>query len=425
MEDILKINYEKYKLENGLEVILYQEKSLPLVAANIWYKVGSSNETKNKTGYAHLFEHMMFQGSQNIGKQLHFKYIQEAGGSLNGSTSLDRTNYYETVPSNFLELILWLESDRMGFFLPALTQDKLDNQIDVVKNERRQRYENAPYGLAHELITSNFYPENHPYSWPTIGWMRDIESMTLNDVKEFFTKFYTPNNATLVVGGDFEIDEAKDLIEKYFGEIPAGKLPEKIQVEDFILKENIYLVHKDNVQLPRIYLNWKTVNSFTENDAVLDVLSYVLSGSKTSRLYKNLVFEKELAQNITAYQYSAKLSGMFSIIATAKPRVTLDQIKDEIFLRLEEIFTNGATESEIEKAKNNAKASFIFSMQNLANLTNQLNEYNYFLNEPNSFLFDLNRYQKVTAEQVKQAALEFLQKPYLELRVVPQNSLEG
>ena len=215
----LDITYTKYNLINGLEVILHQNRSLPLTAVNIWYKVGSSNEVKGKTGIAHLFEHMMFQGSQNVPKEMHFRYIQEAGGSLNGSTSFDRTNYFEKLPSNFLELALWLESDRMGYFLPALTQDKLNNQKDVVKNERLERYDNQPYGLAWEILISSLYPEGHPYSWSTIGSLTDISNYSMEDVTSFFKKFYSPSNACLVIAGDFDLNQSKDLIEKYFGEI--------------------------------------------------------------------------------------------------------------------------------------------------------------------------------------------------------------
>ncbi|MEJ2618482.1 MAG: pitrilysin family protein, partial [Ignavibacteriaceae bacterium] len=232
--NILNIDYEKYKLKNGLEVILHKNDNLPLVSVNIWYKVGSANEVKGKTGLAHLFEHMMFQGSQNVPKEMHFRYIQEAGGTLNGSTTFDRTNYYEKVPSNFLELVLWLESDRMGYLLPALTQDKLNNQKDVVSNERLERYDNQPYGLAWELIITNLFPEGHPYSWPTIGFMDDIKSYSLEDVTNFFKKYYSPANASLVVTGSFDNPMTKELIEKYFGDIagpnslmpPGNKIPE-------------------------------------------------------------------------------------------------------------------------------------------------------------------------------------------------------
>ena len=254
--DILNINYEKFKLNNGLEVILYCNTDIPLVAGNIWYRVGSANERKGKTGIAHLFEHMMFQGSLNVPKEMHFKYIQEAGGSLNGSTSFDRTNYYEKVPSNFLDLILWLESDRMGNFLPALTQEKLDNQISVVKNERLERYDNQPYGLAWELIVSNLFPENHPYSWPTIGFLPDITGYTLEDVTDFFKTYYSPPNASFVLAGNFETERAKDSIEKYFGDIKFNGSVKPLEVKPPALEGNTLITHKDNVQLESIYLAW-------------------------------------------------------------------------------------------------------------------------------------------------------------------------
>ena len=220
--ELLNILYEKYALPNGLEIILHNNNSLPIVAINLWYRVGSANERIGKTGLAHLFEHMMFQGSENVPKEMHFKYIQEAGGTLNGSTNFDRTNYFEKVPSNYLELALWLESDRMGLLLPALTQEKLNNQLDVVRNERLERYENQPYGLAWETLISNLYPKDHPYSWPTIGFMPDI-SYQLDEVKSFFKTYYSPSNATLVVAGNFDKSRTKELIEKYFGEIKSSE----------------------------------------------------------------------------------------------------------------------------------------------------------------------------------------------------------
>ncbi|MCU7491188.1 MAG: insulinase family protein [Ignavibacteria bacterium] len=421
MDDILKINYEKYSLDNGLEVILYPDKSLPILAANIWYRVGSANETKGKTGFAHLFEHMMFQGSKHVPKQMHFKYIQEAGGNLNGTTSTDRTNYYQSLPSNYLEMVLWLESDRMGFLIPALGQDKLDNQIDVVKNERRQRYDNAPYGMAWEIIFSNLYPENHPYHWPTIGYMQDISNITLSDVKDFFHTYYVPNNASLVIGGDINIPKTKELVQRYFGPIPRGNSVKEVFAPEVSLEKNVSLIHEDNVQLPRIYFAWHTTNAYTDQDAALDILSYILSSSKNSRLYKTLIFEEEIAQDISAFQHSAKYGGSFVIVATARPGISLDQIKEEVFRQLDLLIENGISPEEMEKAKNNIKASFIFSMQNLNSLVNHLNEYNFFLKDPDSFHFDLERYQKVDAEAIRKAAEEFLRKPYVELRILPKS----
>lgn len=420
----LNLNCTKGKLKNGLEYILYQDKSIPLVSVNIWYKVGSAYETKGKTGLAHLFEHMMFQGSANVPKEMHFRYIQEAGGTLNGSTSSDRTNYYEKLPANNLELALWLESDRMGFFLPALTEEKLNNQKDVVKNERLERYDNQPYGLAWELLITNLYPESHPYSWSTIGFLKDIESYTFEDVKNFFQKYYSPNNACLVIAGDFEKDNAISLITKYFEPIQPFDNNHKINFPVPSLKENIFIQQKDNVQLDRIYLAWHSDFIYGLNDAPLEVVSDILSGSKNSRLYKKLVFDLQIAQDVTAFQYSGKFGGHFMIISTARPGINLDRLKEVILNEINELIKNGVSPRELEKSKNGIKAHFIYSMQNLDTVADYLNHYNYYLNEPNSFEFDLNRYNKVDNDTIKNAAALYLTKPFVELRITPkENSL--
>jgi len=423
--DLLNLEYEKYKLENGLEVILHSNENIPVVAVNIWYKVGSANEQRGKTGIAHLFEHMMFQGSENVAKEMHFRFIQEAGGSLNGSTNFDRTNYYEKVPSNFLELILWLESDRMGFLLPALTQEKLNNQIDVVKNERLERYDNQPYGLAWELLISSLYPSGHPYNWPTIGFLKDISSYTLNDVSGFFRKFYSPSNASLIVAGHFDQSLTKDLIQKYFGEINGNDhaFNNSSHLFDFSkisLKENIFLIHRDNVHLKRLYLAWHSDKAYGIDDAALDILADILTGSKNSRLYKNLVYEKELAQDVTAYQYSGKLTGHFLIIATAKPGVELSVLKDEVFKEIDLIYEEGIKEKEMLRSKNGIKSSFIYSMQNVDSLADQLNFYNFYLDEPNSFNDDLMRYQNVDEAVIKNVVKKYLTKAYVELHIIPK-----
>ncbi|NLT50233.1 MAG: insulinase family protein [Ignavibacteria bacterium] len=420
MPEILDLKYEKYTLKNGLEVILHKNDTLPLVAVNLWYKVGSANETKGKTGFAHLFEHMMFQGSKNIPKEMHFRYIQEAGGTLNGSTSLDRTNYYETVPSNSLELALWLESDRMGFMLPALTEEKLQNQKDVVMNERRQRYDNQPYGRAWETIFSNLYPKDFPYHWPTIGWMEDIEKFRLEDVKEFFGKFYTPNNASLVIAGNFKHEEAEKLIENYFSDIPAGpEISSGIYFKP-ILENNIETVLEDNVQLPRIYLTWLSEKLYGQDDAALDILSDILSGSKGSRLHKLLVHNQQIAQDVSCYQYSSVLSGNFIIASTAKPGVSLSELKKLIFSEIENVIKNGVTERELERARNNFESSFIYSLQNIDMIADQLNNYNCNLGKPNMFNHDLGRYSQLSPENIKEAALKYLSNPYVQLSVLPK-----
>ncbi len=418
--EILNVDYEKYKLNNGLEVILHKDNNLPLVAVNLWYKVGSANEKKGKTGMAHLFEHMMFQGSENVPKEMHFRHIQEAGGSLNGSTSFDRTNYYEKLPSNFLELALWLESDRMGFLLPALTQEKLNNQKDVVINERLERYDNQPYGLAWEIIISNLYPSNHPYNWPTIGYVEDISGFSLEDVSLFFKKYYSPSNASLVVAGNFDETFTREKIEKYFGGIPDSVKTEKIKSAKIKIESPKTIVREEDIQLERIYLAWPADKLYGKDDAALDVLADILSGTKNSRLYKTLVHEKEIAQDVSAFQYSGKFGGHFMIIATAKKGITLDKIKDEIFRELETIKSKGVSRHELEKTKNGSKSNFIFSLQNLDMMANQLNFYNHFLGEPNSFNFDLNRYNKVDNEIIKEIITKYLDKSFIELRIVPK-----
>ncbi len=420
MEKVLNIEYQKYTLKNGLEVVLYKDNSLPIVSVNIWYKVGSANEVEGKTGFAHLFEHMMFQGSKHVPKEMHFRYIEEAGGNLNGSTSMDRTNYYETVPSNALELALWLESDRMGFLLDALTQEKLDNQKDVVMNERRQRYDNQPYGLAWELIFSNLFPKNHPYHWPTIGWMKDIEKFELDDVKNFFKTYYSPGNASLVIGGDIQYDETLALVKMYFDEIPSFNSIPEIQVPQTGLKENKKIIHYDNVQLSKIYLTWETTKLYEKDDAALDILADILTGSKNGRLFKSLVFDKQIAQDVASFQYSGNLTGMFIIIVTAKPGVELEIIKNEIFNELQKIEEKGITTSELERSKNAITSSFIYSLQNLNSLVDQINNYNTNLGDPNSFIFDLNRMTNLNIEEIDNMVKKYLKNPFVELQIVPK-----
>jgi len=420
MNEILNIEYQKHTLPNGLEVVLYKDNSLPIVSVNLWYKVGSANEVEGKTGFAHLFEHMMFQGSQNVPKEMHFRYIEEAGGNLNGSTSIDRTNYYETIPSNSLELALWLESDRMGFLLDALTQEKLDNQKDVVMNERRQRYDNQPYGLAWEIIFKNLFPKKHPYHWPTIGWMEDIGKFELDDVKKFFRTYYSPNNASLVVGGDIEYQQTLEFVKKYFEEIPSGTTIPKIHISTTVLEKNKKVIHIDTVQLSKIYLVWETTKLYGKDDAALDVLSDILTGSKNGRLFKSLVFEKQIAQDVSSFQYSGILTGMFIIIATAKPGVNLDELKGLILKELKHIDEEGITQDELTRSKNAITSSFIYSLQNLNSLVDQINNYNTNLGEPNSFIFDMERMTGLDLGEVNVMIDTYLNNPFVELQIIPK-----
>ena len=420
MMELLNIPYEKYRLANGIEIILFQNRNLPSVAINIWYRVGSSNEVNGKTGLAHLFEHMMFQGSKNVPKEMHFRYIQEAGGSLNASTSFDRTNYFEKLPSNDLELALWLESDRMGLFLDALDQVKLDNQKSVVLNERLERYDNQPYGLAWEKLLANLYPQNHPYSWPTIGYYKDIESYTLEDVRNFFRQYYSPLNSTIVVAGNFEIAEFKSLIEKYFGEFKNGEKPIALKSNPAELSETKFVTFEDKVNLERIYLAWHTQNAFDEDDAALDILSDIFSGSKNARLTRKLVYELQIAQDINSMQFSGKYGGHFMIVATAKPGKSLDEIKKIIFDEVSLLINKNINPMELQRSKNVIKSNFIYSLQNIDTVADLLNLYNFYLGEPNSFNFDLNRYNEVDETKIQQVVKKYFQKNYVELRIVPE-----
>src|SRR3990172_1975773 len=286
-----ELKFEKYRLSNGLEVILHEDHSIPIVAVNIWYHVGSKNERRGRTGFAHLFEHMMFQGSKHHEDE-YFAPLKKIGGTLNGSTNNDRTNYWENVPSNYLELVLWLESDRLGFLLPSMTQKKLDNQRDVVKNERRQRYENQPYNKIYDLMPQFMFPSDHPYSWSVIGSMADLSAASLEDVSEFFRTYYTPNNASLCIAGDFKPEEAKRLVEKYFGPIPAGPPVDRLETWIPKLEGMRRLVSEDNVNLPRLYYTWHTPALYAPGDAEFDLLASILTSGKTSRLFKTLVYDK-------------------------------------------------------------------------------------------------------------------------------------
>lgn len=419
--DLLNIPYKKYKLANGLEIILYANNSLPFTAVNLWYRAGSANEIAGKTGLAHLFEHMMFQGSKNVAKEMHFKYIQEAGGSLNASTSFDRTNYFEKLPANELELALWLESDRMGYFLDALDQTKLENQKSVVLNERLERYDNQPYGLAWEKLISNIYSVEHPYNWPTIGFTADIKGYTLDDVRNFFIKYYSPSNATMVIAGNMNVQKTISWIEKYFSDIRADGnpvIPDSISSKR---SQEKIIVYEDKVNLERIYLAWNSVNAFETDDANLDLLSDILTGSKNARLTRKLLYELEIVQDVNSMQFSGKYGGHFMIVATAKPGKSLDDIKKIIFDEIDFISNATINERELTRSKNVITSNFIYSLQNIDTVADLLNLYNFYLGEPNSFNFDLNRYINTESQDVTNAAAKYLKNNFTELRIIPGN----
>ena len=397
--DLPPIKYEKYELPNGLDVILHVDKTIPNVTVNVWYHVGSKNEEKGRTGFAHLFEHMMFQGSKNHDKE-YFEPLEKVGGDINGSTTEDRTNYYQTVPSNYLELALWLESDRMGFLLPAMTQEKLDNQRDVVKNERRQGVDNQPYGRIWENLGWLMFPEEHPYNWPVIGYMEDLSAASLEDVQNFFKLYYTPNNASLCITGDFDPAQAKTMVEKYFASIPSGapimRKEAWVPQLDGIRRGTM----QDNVSLARVYYAFPTPGYYTPGDAEMDIVANTLTSGKTSRLYKSLVYDKQIAQDVAAFQSSSELCGMFILYATVREGHTVEEVEQALDAELKKIVAEGMTPTELVNTQAQYEAGFIRSLENLGRRADKMNEYNTFLGDPNKFQWDIDRYNKATVAAV-------------------------
>jgi len=416
-----KIAFQKYTLPNGLDVILHEDHSTPIVGVNVWYHVGSKNERPGRTGFAHLFEHMMFQGSKHYDND-YFGPLQKAGARLNGSTNPDRTNYWETVPSNYLELALWMESDRMGFLLPAMTQAKLDNQRDVVKNERRQSYENRPYGLVYEVILAATFPPDHPYSWPTIGSMADITAASRDDVADFFRRYYHPGNASLCIAGDFDPQQAKRLVEEYFGPIPAGPRVEKLKPWVPELKEETRIKMTDRVGLARLYLNWPSVPIFAPDDAELDILADILAGGKTSRLYRVLVREKQIAQDVQASQNSGEISGGFSVIATARPGHSLEELEKAILAEVQRIQAEPPSAEEVARAVARVESQLVRALESISEFggrADRLNMYNVYAGDPGYLQKDFDRYVKVAPADVERVAKKYLGGKKMALEVEP------
>jgi zinc protease len=403
--DIPKIEFEKFSLSNGLDVILSEDHRLPLVAVNLWYHVGPANEAEGRTGFAHLFEHMMFQGSKHVPGDMHFRTVEGAGGStINGTTGFDRTNYFETLPANQLELGLWLESDRMGYLLDQLDQANLSNQQDVVRNERRQSYENRPYGVVEEAIFHQVFPKSHPYYANVIGSHADIQAAKLDDVKRFFKTYYTPNNASLAIVGDIDKSAAKKLVEKYFGSFKRGEPVPKPAVETPKLTSERRVVVTDRVELPRVYMAWITSPIFKPGDADAEITAALLGRGKSSRLYKKLVYEKQIAQAVDADQESLMLGSVFDIEATARPGHTAEELEKAIDEELNLLRDRGPDQSEVERARNVIETRIVQGLESLGGfggVADRLNTYNHFLGEPGFLLRDIQRYRAVTAASVK------------------------
>jgi len=422
----IAIPYNKYVLDNGLTVILHTDKSDPLVHVDVTYHVGSGREEAGRSGFAHFFEHMQFQGSENVADEQHFGLITESGGTLNGSTNTDRTNYFETVPSNQLERMLWLESDRMGFFLDAVTPEKFENQRETVKNERGQNYDNRPYGLLREKVNEALYPEGHPYSWLTIGYIEDLNRADLNDLKQFFLRWYGPNNASLTIGGD--IDEAQTLewVKKYFGGIPRGPEVTTPVYTPVTLDEDRYISMEDNVALPLMYMSWPTTHVYSEDEAPLDVLMDILGSGKTSLLYKNMVKNGKAVQ-ASAGHGCAELSCTFTMLALPTPGHSLAELEEIARASLVEFEERGgANDDDIQRVKAGIVSGMVYGLESVSGKMSQLAQYQYMRGNPDYIKNDIARYESVTKEDVMRVYKKYIKdKHAVIMSIVPKGQPEA
>jgi zinc protease len=420
----LEVAYTHFTLPNGLNVILHEDHSVPVVSVNVWYHVGSANERPGRTGFAHLFEHLMFMGSGHVKPGAFDELLEGAGGNNNGSTANDRTNYWINVPSNALELALFLESDRMGYLLESMTPQTVDAQRDVVKNERRQSYENRPYGAADLLLNEMLYPENHPYHWPVIGYMPDLTAASYEDVVAFFRKYYAPSNASLVVAGDLDPANARRLVEKWFTDVKPGASAEPMTVPGAALNGVQKKTITDRVQLPRITLAWLTPRMFAPGDAALDVVADVLTGGKNSRLYKRLVYDMQIAQSVQAYQGSQALSSHFEIEVTPRPGHTIEEVLKVVDEEIAKLQREPPADRELQRAVNKFEAAFYDRMERVGGFggkADQLNSYFSSTGDPDWFNEDVSRYRSLSPSDIRAAAATFLPATRrIELVVMPE-----
>jgi zinc protease len=414
-----------HTLPNGLTVILHEDHTVPMVAVNVWYHVGSGYEKPGKTGFAHLFEHIMFEGSANV-KEGDFDNLLEAvGGNNNGSTTTDRTNYYETLPSSSLDLALFLESDRMGYLLDAMTPGKVDGQRDVVKNERRQSYENRPYGLAWEALAENLYPEGHPYHWTTIGSMADLSAASFEDVAEFFKKYYCPNNASLVIAGDIDPAQVLQRVSYWFAEIPPCREVLLPAVPAFELETEKRIILEDKVQLPRVYIAYPTPAIFEPGDAELSSIASILTDGKNSRLYRKLVYELGIAQDVQAFQDGNLMGSSFIIIATARPGHSLPELVQVIDAEIDLLKATPPTLRELQRVQNQMEVSMIQSLQSNERKADQLNQYYYLTGNPDWFNEDLLRFKALTPDDLSAMAQRYLPSgKRVVLSIVPKSQIQ-
>ena len=421
----ISVEYEQFRLPNGLEVVLHRDATTPTIATNIWYHVGSGGEMPGRTGFAHLFEHIMFEGSKNVPEGKIDEWFEEVGGSPNGSTSRDRTNYMQSFSSNALELALYIESDRMGHLLDAMSPASVDGQRDVVKNERRQSYDNRPYGLASQLLTEALYPASHPYSWPVIGYMDHLSNASYDDVVNFFRRYYAPNNASIVIAGDIDLAEARRLAEKWFADVPAGEPVPTPTATPPVIESTRRIMLEDRVQLPRLYMTWVSAPRYGDHDAAMTALSRLLAGGKNSRLYRRLVYELQIADDVSAFQNGGKLGGEFQISATARTGRTLAELEAVILEEIEKVKAEAPEPRELERIINQYEVSFLEQLEVVSAKADQLNEYLYYTGTPDYFNQDLQRFRSLTPQDLSAAARMFLDaERRVVLSIVPQGGAE-
>ena len=405
----MNIPFTKHTLANGLDVLLHEDHSCPIVSVNIWYHVGSKNERPGHTGFAHLFEHLMFEGSEHHDSGF-FQPLQAAGALLNGSTSADRTNYWEVVPASALELALWMESDRMGHLLPALTEQKFTNQRDVVLNERRQNYENRPYGLASMAMLAALFPPDHPYHWTTIGEVADLRAAKLDEVHQFFRRYYHPANASIALAGDIEPESALAQVRAYFEPIEAGAPVEPVRAAASLDGERRILM-EDRVELPRLYLAWLTPPMFSPGDADLDLATDLLANGKTSRLYRRLVYDERIATDVSASQNSREIAGFVQLAATAAPGHTLAELERVVLEEIARLAAEGPTDDEVARGRVHSETQFVLRLQTVGGFggkSDQLNAYNVLLGDPDYFDRDLARYQQASESSLRDSVARYL-----------------
>ena len=422
--DAINIPFEKYQLPNGLTVILAPDRTTPRVVVDVWYHVGSKNEVVGRTGFAHLFEHVMFTGSGNVPYGLHDRLTQGVGGYNNGSTSNDRTNYYEEVPSNYLETALWMEADRMGFLLDKLDSAKFAAQRDIVQNERRQGVDNQPYGRAGEILTVAMYPPENPYSWPIVGYLADLQASSLEDVKNFFRLYYAPTNATVAIVGDFEPAQARAYVAKYFGDLPRGKKITRPIVSPPRITTEKRLVYEDRVQIPRLYIRWPTVGQKHDDNFALTMLGQILTGSRTARLTKALVYDQQSAASVFAGQGGRELIGDFGITVTPRPGNSLASLETSIDSIIERLKREGPTADEIARATAGLEFSFVSNLESLLGKAEMLNTGSVYFGNPAHYKTQYAKLKGVTAADVKRVANTYLGQGRVVLSVVPQGKTD-